>query len=292
MPGIISMASVPAAMTATGMTAEPAVEGAVAVIPAAAGVMTGIHVVMTVRYVPLMGEIIGPAITAMSAVAAGFAHPGIPGRGEEVEPDPLELTGTLDGWLVDSGTSPGHHRQAEDHHVRSESGRHFGSAEHQRTQSLPESLNLPEQLLALPGPAVLAPAAQPAVPDGIPAEFLADPVKDQEQAGIGARHARLCLQAEQSIEQCRLEWQQRSARTGCLAAQVRQQPLRFIIARNLFDAKKSTLAKVGERSAEMAGDYPANQDDPELSRPEVSWRSELFHRLSAHAGSVSSRSKY
>ena len=79
------MASVAAAMSTAAMTAESAVIGAVAAISAVAGVMTGIHVVMTVRYVPLMGEIIRPAITAMTA---GFAHPGIPGRGEDVEPDP------------------------------------------------------------------------------------------------------------------------------------------------------------------------------------------------------------
>lgn len=122
-------------------------------------------------------------------------------------------------------------------------------------------------VLAVLCPAVLAPAPQPAVPDGVPAEFRADPVDDREQAGAGFRQAHLHLRTEQSVEHYRLEWQQRHSRTRCLAALIRQQPLRVIAAGNLIDAEKATLAKVDERSAEMADDNPADQDDAELSWP-------------------------
>jgi hypothetical protein len=52
-----------------------------------------------------------------------------------------------------------------------------------------------------------------------------------------------------------------------MAAVIRQQPLCVIAAGNLIDAEKATLAKVDERSAEMADDNPADQDDAELSWP-------------------------
>jgi hypothetical protein len=111
------------------------------------------------------------------------------------------------------------------------------------------------------------PAPQPAVADGVPSEFRANPVDDREQAGAGFRQAHLRSRAEQSVEQCRLEWQQRHAWARRLAAQVRQQPLRVIAAGNLIDAKETTLAKIDERGTEMADDNPADQDNAELSWP-------------------------
>jgi len=246
------------------------VPGTEAAVPAAAisvvsGVMTRVSVVMTSRHVPVMGEIIG---SAMSVAAAGFVHPGTPGRGEDVEARPRDLAGRPGGRVVaDSGTGPGRRRQAEDHHVRRKRGRHPGPAEDSPAQDPPEILDLPEQLLPSLGPAVLVPAPQPAMPDGVPPEFRTDLVDDGEQARAGLRQAHLRLRAEQPVEQYRLEWQQWHARAGRVAAPVRQHPLRVSAVRSLFDAKKTMLAKVGERGADMADDNAADQDNTELSWP-------------------------
>jgi hypothetical protein len=204
----------------------------------------------------------------MTAVSAGVVHAGLPGPTENPEPRPGNFTGTPGhGAVARFGVNCGRRGQAEDHHVRRESGRYSGSAQYPYAQLPPETLDLPEQLLALLRTPVLAPAPEPAVPDGVPAEFRPDPVERRDQFAAYPRQVHLSLRTEQSTEQYHLEWQQRLVRVKLLVAQVRQQPLRAIAAWNLFNTKKAAPGKINECRADMTDDNPANQDDPELSWP-------------------------
>jgi hypothetical protein len=56
-----------------------------------AGMMTDVSVVMGGWRGPLMGEIIGPAITAVSA---GVVHADLPGPAENLKAGPGDLAGT------------------------------------------------------------------------------------------------------------------------------------------------------------------------------------------------------
>lgn len=219
--------------------AVPATEMAAAV-PVVSGMMASVSVAMGGRG-PVMGETIGPAI---AAVSAGVVQAVLPGRTENREPGPGDFAGaSARGAVARSGVRCRRRRQAEDHHVRRENGRYSGFAQCPRAQLSPETLDLPQQLLALLGAPVLAPAPQPAAPDGVPPEFRADPVQCRDQVVAACGQPHLSLRAEQPAEQYHLEWQQRLNRARFLVAQVRQQPLRAI-AGNLFNAKKTPLGKI------------------------------------------------
>jgi hypothetical protein len=113
------------------------------------------------------------------------------------------------------------------------------------------------------------------VPDRIPAELGPEPVEGREQHIADLRHAQLALAAEEPIQQRHLKAQRRAV-TGHLAPQISQHPVRASVAANLLHTNQPPLGKIDERSASVADDDPAEQDNPQLSWPQsLRWRQGL-----------------
>lgn len=76
---------------------------------------------------------------------------------------------------------------------------------------------------------------------------------------------------------------------GSSVAQIGQQPVRIIAARDFRDPQEAALGQVSQRGAEMAEDDPAHRDDPELGWPQPLRRSDAVCLLPRHDESVSLR---